>query len=405
MVAIIKRGFLYNINSQVSFVTNGDKIESIALYASVIFCPVLFLHICGMRKFFIITLFSSLAFLFISFDQREEKLSVAKLRKLYSQSPDKWPAPTIDTGVAWTELGILPESPIEKNKDSLKHLIELGKALFFDPRLSGSGKISCATCHQPELSWTDGKEKSIGHEGAITKRNSPTIQNTWFYNRLFWDGRAKDLQDQAFAPINSATEMHSEMPDVMIKLRKIKGYKEMFAKAFGDDEINPFLMTEAIATFEKTIVSGESRFDKFIKGDKNALSDSELRGIHLFRTKARCMNCHNGPMFSDNQFHRTNISFKRDDEGLYMVTHKEEDKGKFKTPSLRDVMNTGPWMHDGSMADMLMIMELYRKGPPASDRLLKHFTPGKKESLGDIIAFLKALTAPALPFKKPVLSE
>lgn len=110
--------------------------------------------------------------------------------------------------------------------------------------------------------------KSIGHEGAVTQRNSPTIQNSWYYNRLFWDGRSRDLQDQAFGPINSETEMHSEMPEVMRKLRRVKGYKELFKKAFGDEEIDPFVMTEAIATFEKTISSRKSRFDEFLEGNK-----------------------------------------------------------------------------------------------------------------------------------------
>jgi cytochrome c peroxidase len=351
-----------------------------------------------MKKIFVILSFIAAVIVSLSFSKEN-------LRSIYAQPPSQWPKPDIDEGVQWAELGILPESPIEKHKDSLKHIIELGKALFFDTRLSGSGKISCATCHQPELNWTDGKEKSIGHEGAITKRNAPTIQNTWFYNRLFWDGRSKDLQDQAFAPINSETEMHSEMHDVMRKLSKVKGYKEMFKAAFGDENIDPFVMTEAIATFEKTIVSRKSRFDEFLEGNKKALTNSELRGLHLFRTKARCMNCHNGPLFSDNQFHRTNISFNKDDEGLYRVTHKEEDKGKFKTPSLRDVMNTGPWMHDGGMNHMMTILEIYRKGPPEPDSLLKHFNLGKKESLNDIFAFLKALSAPSVPFQKPVLPE
>ena len=265
----------------------------------------------------------------------------------------------VDEGVQWTELGILPESPLAKNYDSLQHIIELGKILFFDIRLSSSGKISCATCHQPELNWTDGKEKSIGHEGAVTKRNSPTIQNSWFYNRLFWDGRARDLQDQAFAPINSETEMHSEMHEVMRKLSKITSYHDLFEKAFGDEDIDPFKMTEAIATFEKTIVSRKSKFDEFLAGNKKALSNSQLRGLHLFRTKAKCMNCHNGPLFSDNQFH--NIGFSGTDEGYYKVSHKDEDIGKFKTPSLRDVMKTGPWMHDGTQKDMPSILDKFNK--------------------------------------------
>ncbi|MBL0271733.1 MAG: cytochrome-c peroxidase [Chitinophagaceae bacterium] len=327
------------------------------------------------------------------------------LRNIYSLNPGKWPAPFIDAGVPWNELGLLPESPVEKQKDSLKQLIELGKMLFFDTRLSSSGKISCATCHQPELNWTDGKEKSIGHEGAVNKRNSPSIQNSWFYNRLFWDGRSKDLQDQAFAPINSESEMHSEMHEVMQKLSRSKGYKEMFTNAFGDDEINPFLMTEAIATFEKTIISGTSRFDDFLAGDKKALTNSELRGLHLFRTKARCMNCHNGPLFSDNQFH--NSGFSGGDAGYYNVTHKDTDKGKFKTPSLRDVARTGPWMHDGQFNDLGQIISRYSlaKFPPGeADALLQNLGLNNREQK-DLLAFLKAISAAPRDFTKPILPQ
>jgi cytochrome c peroxidase len=325
------------------------------------------------------------------------------LRAIYSRPSSQWPKPFVDAGVQWTELGVLPDSPIEKHKDSLKNLIELGKALFFDTRLSGSGKISCATCHKPEFNWTDGKEKSIGHEGAITKRNSPTIQNTWFYNRLFWDGRSRDLQDQAFAPINSETEMHSEMPDVMRKLRKIKGYKELFKKAFGDDDIDPFRMTEAIATFEKTIVSGKTRFDEFLEGKKRALSNSELRGLHLFRTRAKCMNCHSGSLFTDNKFHKS--VFGADDTGFYIVSHKEEDEGKFKTPSLRDVVKTGPWGHNGSVNQLPNLLSIYNKSSPfpqGSQRQNLHLS---KSELIDLAAFLQAISTEPVKFEKPILPE
>lgn len=329
---------------------------------------------------------------------------IQRLRKIYSGPTSQWPKPVIDEGIKWTELGLLPESPLASNKDSLQHIIELGKVLFFDPRLSASGKISCATCHQPELNWTDGKEKSVGHEGAITKRNSPTIQNSWFYHRLFWDGRARDLQDQAFAPIVSESEMASDMPDVMQKLRRIKGYKEMFKKAFGDEQINPDRMTEAIAVFEKTVVSNKSRFDEFVEGNKNALSYSELRGLHLFRTKAGCMNCHYGPLFTDNQFH--NAGFSGNDKGLYQVTHKEEDMGKMKTPSLRDVMHTGPWMHDGVEKDIHIVIEKFNRAdlPGADNNLIKPLNLTVKEKK-DLVAFLNAISAPPLEFKKPAMPE
>lgn len=343
-----------------------------------------------------------------------ENSDAENLRKIYSRPPAQWPAPTIDPGVQWQELGILPESPIEKSKDSLKHLIELGKALFFDTRLSESGKISCGSCHQPELNWTDGKERSVGHEGALAKRNSPTIQNAWFYKKLFWDGRAKDLQDQAFAPINSETEMHSEMPDVLRKLRKVKGYGPLFKAAFGSEEITPDNFTEAIAMFEKTIVSRKSRFDEFLEGSKKALSNQDIRGLHLFRTKARCMNCHNGPLFSDNQFHNSGFHFFENkgmggisDKGLYMVTHDEKDMGKFKTPSLRDVMHTGPWMHNGMMKTMEETIAHYVKGADGNggaDKLVKMLFLTNKEQ-ADLLAFLKAISAPPLDFDKPVLPD
>lgn len=352
-----------------------------------------------MRKLLVVVFLSLAVILSVSF-------STENLRDVYSRPPSQWPKPLVDEGVKWTELGVLPGSPLEKHKDSLKHMIELGKALFFDSRLSGSGKISCATCHQPELNWTDGKEKSIGHEGAVNKRNSPTIQNSWFYNRLFWDGRSRDLQDQAFAPLNSETEMHGEMPDVMRKLRRINGYKELFKKAFGDDEIDPFRMTEAIAVFEKTVVSGKSRFDEFLEGDKKAMSKSELRGLHVFRTRARCMNCHHGPLFTDNSFHKNGIVFDGD-EGLYKVSHKEEDKGKMKTPSLRDVAFTGPWFHDGSAKFLSSVLDMYSHAkfePGSASPLVKPLGLSEKEKK-DLVAFLKAISALPADFQKPVLPE
>jgi len=349
-----------------------------------------------MRKFLAIILIISGILLSVSFTKEN-------LRSIYSRPHTEWPKPTIDEGVEWKELGIIPESPITSKRESLQHVIELGKILFFDTRLSGSGKISCATCHQPELNWTDGKEKSVGHEGTINKRNSPTIQNSWFYQKLFWDGRSSSLEDQAFAPINSESEMHSEMPEVIRKLRNSKEYPELFKKAFGNNSINPLKMTEAIATFERTIVSNKSRFDKFLEGNKNILSNSELRGLHLFRTKARCMNCHNGPLFTDNQFH--NIGFSGNDNGYYQVTHKDEDVGKFKTPSLRDVMKTGPWMHDGMANDMEEIIDKLNNGKLAgNNRLIKPLEMSKKEKK-DLLNFLNAISAAPIEFKNPILSN
>ncbi|MCB0777341.1 MAG: hypothetical protein KDB99_13595 [Chitinophagaceae bacterium] len=330
--------------------------------------------------------------------------SSESLRSIYSKPPEQWPKPFVDDGVEWTELGILPLSPIEEHKDSLYQIIELGKTLFFDTRLSSSGKISCATCHQPALNWTDGKEKSIGHNGAINKRNSPTIANSWFYKKLFWDGRAKDLQDQAFAPINSESEMNSEMHDLVMKLRKIDGYRQLFKKAFGSEMINPEMLTKAIATFEKTIVSQKSRFDDFLEGDKEALTNSEIRGLHLFRTKARCMNCHHGALFTDNQFH--NIGFSGNDAGYFFVSHQDVDSGKFKTPSLRDVMKTGPWMHDGKQTNMEELINLFSDASMEGNKsdMIKPIRLTTKEKK-DLVAFLHAISASATRVQEPIFPE
>ena len=351
-----------------------------------------------MRKWgIILSLLITVAFL-VSFTANESEAE--NLRKIYSRSPAQWPKPFVDAGVQWTELGLLPESPA--NQDSLKHLIALGKILFFDNRLSGSGKISCATCHKPELNWTDGKEKSIGHEGTFNKRNSPTIQNTWFYKKLFWDGRSNSLEDQAFAPINSESEMHGDIRELPRNLRQIKAYVALFDSAFGSEGIDPDRIAAALAAFERTIVSSRSRFDEFLLGNIKALTGSEIRGLHLFRTKARCMNCHNGALFTDNQFH--NNGFADNDKGLYNVTHMDADTGKMKTPSLRDVMKTGPWMHNGSINQIMDIIELYSKGQHTPDSLVKPISLTSKDK-EDLIAFLNAISSPPRQFNKPVIPE
>ncbi len=344
------------------------------------------------------------------------------LRFLYSLPPDQWPAPFIDSTVAWKELGIIPESPLKSYMDSLKHLIKLGKTLFFDPRLSGSNQISCASCHIPDLSWTDGRGKSVGHDQQMNKRNSPTLLNVWYYKQLFWDGRSKSLEDQAFSPINSETEMHSDMAEVMMKLRRIPGYKPLFDSAYGRPEISPETVTKALAVFQRTIVSRKSDFDDFLSGKKNALGDAALRGLHLFRTKARCINCHNGPLFTDNDFHNTGLTYYQreyEDLGRYIVTRRAEDVGRFKTPSLRDVIRTRPWMHNGLFDNIDGVMNRYNAGMPQpkpkpgqvgdtlfpkTDKLIRRLNLNKQER-DDIVAFLNAITTEPLHIKMPEMPK
>ena len=329
------------------------------------------------------------------------------LRNIYSQPSGNWPKPFVDPGVDWKELAELPEGPLKNKMDAMAPMIELGRILFFDPRISGSGKISCATCHQPELSWTDGRDRSLGHEGTINKRNSPSIQNVWFYNKLFWDGRSKDLEDQAFAPINSESEMHGDMRELPFKLRRIRGYAPLFTAAFGDSVIVPDRIATALANFQRTITSQRSRFDFFLAGDKKALSNNELNGLHLFRTKARCMNCHHGALFSDNKFHDNGFrsSSVENDKGLYNVTHQDADLRKFKTPILRDVLRTGPWLHGGAVKKVEELIDSYNN--PAklpSEPLLKPLRLTKKEKQ-DLIAFLGSISTTPPSFKRPVLPD
>lgn len=344
------------------------------------------------------------------------------LRFLYSLPVADWPAPTIDSGVQWKELGIVPESPLEPFLDSFKNQINLGRMLFFDPRLSGSNQISCASCHVPDLSWADGREKSVGHDQQANKRNSPTILNVWFYKRLFWDGRSNSLQDQAFSPINSEIEMHSDMSEVTTKIRRIKGYPALFDSAFGSPAINPETITEALAVFQKTIVSRKAAFDDFLAGDKTAMSDGALRGLNLFRTKARCMNCHNGPLLSDNDFHNVGLTYyggQNEDLGLYNFTKRAADVGKFKTPSLRDVIRTRPWMHNGLFDNIDSVINMFSAGMPQpkpkpeqltdtlfpkTDKLIKKLDLTKEEKK-DIVEFLNAITAEPNKMRMPKLPD
>jgi cytochrome c peroxidase len=271
----------------------------------------------------------------------------------------------------------------------------------------------------PDLSWTDGREKSAGHDQQMNKRNAPTILNVWFYKNLFWDGRSNSLADQAFSPINSETEMHSSMGAIITTLNKIEPYKVLFKNAFGSPEISPETVTDAIATFEKTVVSRKADFDKFVAGDTAAISKAALRGLHLFRTKARCMNCHNGPLLTDNSFHNIGLTYygrEYEDLGRYKVTHQPEDVGKFKTPSLRDVIRTRPWMHNGLFDNIEGILNIYNSGMPIkpkpgqendplfpkTDRLLKKLFLTKEEKT-DIIAFLESITAVPTKVRQPQL--
>jgi len=321
----------------------------------------------------ILILFLSLASWQNYIPSDETYYSLSELKKLYSSGDkSKWPKPLLDeTVVNFQELGVLPKPEFPKDNPFSETKRELGKVLFFDPRLSSSGQIACASCHDPELGWGDGKRVSNGHDRVPGIRNSKPIINVAFSKIFFWDGRAATLEEQAKFPIEDTREMNSHMDIAVTNIKKIKGYEQLFEEAFGDKKIDQDRILKAIATFERTIFSRKSRFDRFIEGDSTKLTNKEILGLHLFRTKARCINCHNSALFSDDQFHNVGMTYygrKYEDLGRYNVTKKAEDIGKFKTPSLREVTKTGPYMHNGLFPEIRGVLNMYNIGMPNQKR-------------------------------------
>lgn len=296
---------------------------------------------------------------------------IANLRKLYSSGDySQWPKPQLkpESQKGFRDIGLPDKVAYPADNPLSEAKKELGKILFFDPRLSTSGQIACASCHEPQLAWGDGKQLANGHDRQFGKRNAMTILNTGFYDDLFWDGRANSLEDQARFPVRDHLEMNMDLSSMEKKLQEIAGYKALFQKAFGDEQVTLDRIFKAIATFERTVVSKKSRFDDFISGRSEALKDDEVLGLHLFRTKAGCINCHNTPLFSDNKFHndgQTLFGGSQEDLGRYNVTKNREDVGKFRTPSLRDVAFTGPWFHHGNFPTLKDVVLFYNLGNPA----------------------------------------
>ncbi|MDN5423911.1 MAG: cytochrome-c peroxidase [Chryseobacterium sp.] len=301
---------------------------------------------------------------------REKASFLAELRTLYSSGDaSKWPKPILDPDARpyFSEIGHLPEIQYPSDNPYSEDKALLGKILFFDPRLSKSEQIACASCHDPELGWCDSRTFSFGHDRQLGTRNAMSILNVAYARSLFWDGRAASLEEQSEMPIRDEKEMNGHIDLAAGKIAKIKGYELLFEKAFGDKAVSKDRISKAIAAFERTVKSGTSRFDQFIDGKAEVYTDDELMGLHLFRTKAQCMNCHSSGYFSNNQFENIGTSLlgsKEEDLGRYLVTKKPEDAGKFRVPGLREVTRTGPWMHNGSMATLTEVIQFYSRGNP-----------------------------------------
>lgn len=353
---------------------------------------------------------------------------IQELRKLYSSGDSsKWPAAELHENVdksKFQDIGVLPSVPYPAYNPYSKEKESLGKILFFDPRLSRSGQIACASCHNPELGWTDNLTRSFGHDRQTGKRNSMTILNSAYATSLFWDGRASSLEDQAQFPVQDPLEMNEKLTIAVDKIVKIKGYNALFTDAFGDKKVTLERIQYAIATFERSINSPKSKFDQFVSGKSDIYTDQQVKGMHLFRTKAQCINCHNTPYFSDNEFHndgQTLFGTKNEDFGRYNVTKDVKDIGKFRTPTLREVANTKPWMHHGHFPALLDVVELYNLGNPspvqkkylgtARDSLIPKSDPMlrklnlSKEEMGDLLAFIETLSTPTRRIMVPEMPK
>ncbi len=294
----------------------------------------------------------------------------------------------------------LDEVPVPEDNPMTRSKIELGRMLFFEKRISADGTISCASCHMPRRGFSNGRQYGIGVGGRIGLRNAPTVINAAYNDLQFWDGRAKSLEEQAKGPIQHPAEMGASEEHIARVLGAAPAYRAAFRKAFGTEKITLDLVAKAIATFERTILSGGSPFDRWkYGGEKNAMSPAARRGFEIFRVKGKCQKCHlvdefSAP-FTDNKFHNVGVGIhaKLPHVGREKISKKPRDRGKFKTPTLREISRTAPYMHDGSMNTLEEVIDYYDKGALANPNLdpdikpLK-LTPGEKK---DLIAFLHAL--------------
>ncbi|MEN1679660.1 MAG: cytochrome c peroxidase [Planctomycetota bacterium] len=349
----------------------------------------------------------------------ERQELIARLREQYAKSPSEWPAPTVDDGVDWEELGPLPEVVHPADNPGTPEKIKLGKQLFFEPRVSGSGQIACASCHDPDLGWADGRTVSFGHNRKQLKRNAPSVLHSAFRKVFFWDGRAESLEDQAEQVLNNPDEMHSEGAVVVENLAGIPEYVEAFEAVFGEGGLTRENAVMAIAAFERTVVGGRTKFDFFLDGRVGALTDEALAGLHLYRTTARCMNCHHGPLLTDDKFHNlgmTHYGRRFEDLGRYLITNDPADVGAFRTPSLRDVGNSAPYMHNG-MLTLDEALVLYNAGMrterprkaekddplfPKKSPLLKPLGLNEQDFI-DLKAFLGSMSEPRIRVDPPPL--
>ena len=293
-------------------------------------------------------------------------------------------------------LGLDRIIPIPANNLPTKEKIELGEKLFFDTMLSRNSTVSCASCHQPENAFTDNNPVAIGIDDRIGSRRTPALINRAYGRSFSWDGRAESLEEQVLLPITNPLEMDMDLDKLTERLNKIPEYRIAFERMF-DSAVTVEGIAFALSSFIRSLFSGNSPFDRYMQGEKNALSPSAHRGMQLFRGKARCIDCHVGPNFTDEQFHNTGVAFRDSiftDKGRYLVTGNEKDTGAFKTPTLREVEHTAPYMHNGSKKTLKDVIEFYDRGGNPNPFISDEIQPLQltEEEKQDLKNFLKTLS-------------
>jgi cytochrome c peroxidase len=311
--------------------------------------------------------------------------------------------PVTQTSALWlgpVKLGVLPAPPIPPDNPQTTRKILLGKQLYFDTRLSRDNTISCATCHSPAMGWSDKGPTSKGIENQMGGRRAPPASNSAYNPLQFWDGRSPSLEDQAKGPIQNPIEMGNTHQVMIRTVNDIPEYVEEFKTVFGTTPITVDQVAQAIAAFERTIVTTDSPFDRFAKGDETALTCLEKKGLEIFNGKGRCSCCHWGPNFSDGRFHNLgvpNIDPAKPDLGRFEITKNPADKGAFKTPTMRDVGLRAPYLHTGGEKTIRDVIVFYNKGggfkDPNMDRMMIPLGLSKGE-IDALVAFLeRAMTS------------
>lgn len=319
------------------------------------------------------------------------------------------------SGSGFLANGPLPPVPVPADNPQTDAKIRLGRALYFEPRLSADNTISCATCHNPKTGWANITPTDTGIGKQVGDRNSGTIVNSAYMQFQFWDGRAGSLEEQALGPIHNPIEMGETLDNVVRKLNAIPGYRDMFQDVFGTDATTDGI-AKAIAAFERTIVSGPSPYSRYLAGDREAMSPAAVRGQALFNGKGHCSACHSGPLFSDQGFHNLGVGMQvaSPNPGRQKVTNKPGDLGRYKTPTLLNVAVTAPFLHDGSEKTLLDVMMFYNRGGVPNPNLDPQMLPLAltKKEMQDLVAFMEALTgtypvmeAPPLPPDSPASAE